>query len=411
MRLRWLCLSIALAAAACSGIATVDIFFSSPPPQRDGANSISIRVTEGLGSAMQVLDDRVEAWDVEFESASLRVPFGGNRMVTVQIETNETPPRVLASGRSFAFRLEESDDPLLTITMSSPPDPGSARVLGASGGRVASATVGFGLMLGFAAGVLVSEDPFFEPSRSTRFNPGDPRLMFGGSNPPEINLDFVIDSRCADRAGCPRTVYFRSLDPFGAESAAYSTSLIYDPFAPRLLDASVRIDGGAVLGTGGVAEIITEFDEPVGLSTFASLSGGAFPCPNQVEVDDGMLAGLDFPADCAGTYTIELTATDLAGNSVRLFEVATLVVDRLPPPPLDLTLVTSTCAGDFEIIAGAAGAAESRALVDAAGARARADAEGAFVIAAEPGEVELVQIDDAGNGSVGRRIEVVSCDP
>jgi hypothetical protein len=397
---------------ACSGIATIDIFFSTVAPQRDGLSNISIRVTEGAGASSVVLEDHVEAWDVDFDMAGIRVPFGGNRVVSVQIETNETPPRILASGRSLAFRLEDGDDPLLNITMGIAPPPGTARVMGASSGRVASSTVSFSIALGSSTGVVISNDPFFAPQRTIRFNPGDTRLMLVSFGPVVANVSFPVDGRCADRAGCPRTVYFRSIDPFGtsAESDTYTASFILDPFPPRLLEASVRYDDGAVLGTPGSAEIVTDFDEPVVQGGFLSLTGGSAACDNQVEIVDGRVEGTDFSSNCAGTYSVELTATDLAGNSVRLFEVATLLVDRVPPPPIDLTVVTATCAGAFELIQGAAGAAEPRATVDASGAQARAAADGSFVISAPASDVELTQLDDAGNVGTSRFFEVPSCD-
>jgi hypothetical protein len=233
--------------------------------------------------------------------------------------------------------------------------------------------------------------------------------MLTGFMPIVGMVDFLLDGRCADRAGCSRTIYFKSLDGSALESPVYSLSLIYDPFPPRLIGASVRIDQGAVLGSEGNAEIYTEFDEPVLLSTFASLSGGSPQCLAQVEVVDGKLDGLDFPDGCAGTYSIELTATDLAGNSIRLFDAATLVVDRSPPPPIDLGVVTSSCANADEIILGGAGAAEASAVIDAAGERARADDRGAFVVRAEPGVASVLQIDAAGNQSAGRTVQVSPC--
>ncbi len=395
--------------SACGGIASVDLFFTVARPPQDGSTNLRVVVTEGSGAAPTVLEEVVQPFDLNFDLASVRLPFGTQRVITATLETDEERPRVLFAGRSAPFRLQESDGPILTITMSPVPSPGTLRVSGSQQGRVGTATVTLALGLDLAAvGVDLSEDPSFSPARTRSTpilnqRPADPRM------PGEVLVDAVIGARCDDRTGCPRTIYARFVDFNGFHSDVFSTRLIYDPFPPRLLDVSLAIDTGAVLGGTRSARIAADFDEPVVLSTFAALSGGSPQCPDRVELVDGTIPALAFPIDCAGTYSIEITATDLAGNSVRLFDVATLAVDRTPPPPLALAAMHGTCAGSQPIVQGDPGAAEPRATVAAGAVHAVADDRGGFVLAVPAGEVELRPLDTAGNEGPIVSLEVLPC--
>src|SRR5262245_2880485 len=110
--------------SGCGGVASIDLTFGAPPPQQDGSTNFAFTVTEGSGTSGKILSSQVLPFDADFSGADIRVPFGGQRMVLATLETAEPPVRVLFSGRSGAFRLEDSDHPTIFITMLPSPAPG-----------------------------------------------------------------------------------------------------------------------------------------------------------------------------------------------------------------------------------------------------------------------------------------------
>lgn len=384
-------IAASLALAGCESESRVEVTFLLPAdPPADATARIAVGEELRDGFRTIVGTDGPAAGPVE-----LAVPRGEGRIARVLIHDGEF--QAILHGQSAPFTVE---DELTAVEVPLQPPP--------EGSIVGTVIEGMELMVQMRARRWAIVQLGLLPRQPTHqaLREGTPSETFES-----FSVAYPLDQvECNVDRGCPIVLFVDFLAEDGVAGRTATATLTVDLKAPGL-STRARIQGGGALGSGSRLLVEVEATEPLveaELTLRRTVSRGG-DCAEVLGPEACAGAGSRFTcrveapaAACDGSYQIEVSGTDPAGNRSTVTG-AEISLDTIPPR---LSIAATECASGIAMLSGTAAGATQVALRDSGG-NTLAWSEGeTFRLAASSSVAASVAAIDSGANEV---VEQITC--
>jgi hypothetical protein len=389
-----LCLPIALLFFGCQDRGRVHVRYDASS-LGSALESLEVRVAVGEPQAgvFTTLVATGAPATIDPVEIELIAPGGENRRVRVLIHDKNFG--AILHGQSAPFAVEDSVEPIMVDVPLGPPPEGSISRL-----RIVEGAARIGMRARRWDRVRIGlgpKQPFGEAVRQSNDPPSDMLESF--------TVDVPLQAEaCPFETGCPLTFFVDFLAEDGVAGPTATATITFDAMPPSLTPKA-RIVGGLAVGSATQLLVDVEAGEPVAAVelTLARTVERSGECA--ASIGPAMCTGrsvrftctLDAPpGSCDGSYTINVSATDAAGNRSTV-PGAEIAIDTIPP---ELAVGSIGCTSGAMVVSGNAVDARQVILRDAGGETIAWADPGPFVLAASSSIAASVAALDAGGNEI-----------